>query len=128
MTKNFAYCILHYKHSVCLTELINVGILFYFPDDNLLKFVVGDLRRVKKIYQNVSIQLLKEYTTSIEKNAIKYCDIKFDSFEKFINEYILINDAAGLIFSGPSKVINVFPNNDAAIEGLSNILLPKLNK
>ncbi len=46
------------------------------------------------------------------------------AFAKYIHQFILSEDAAGLIFSEPVVVKNVFPNTQKSIDEYAKLLLP----
>ena len=48
MNSNLIYSILQYKHSLTLGEIINVGVLVYFPEDNHFQFAHGDGMKMNK--------------------------------------------------------------------------------
>jgi hypothetical protein len=56
MNKSIIYSILQYKHSLALGEILNVGILFYFPEEKQFEFALGDASRLKAIYP-ISVHL-----------------------------------------------------------------------
>lgn len=132
MNDFFTYSVLQYKHSLALGEILNVGILFYFPDENKLEFVEGGSHRVKAIYPDFDNSLFNSYQKSILSNIKKRVDLFSESpqhaaFSSYIHKFILAQDAAGLIFREPVTVRNVFRSKEKAIEEYSKLLLPGLN-
>ena len=69
MGKFFIYSVLQYKHSLSLKEILNVGVLFYFPDEQKFEFVSGGFSRIKGAYPMVDTHLLKSYIKEIEKKT-----------------------------------------------------------
>jgi len=132
MNNYFTYSLLQYKHSISLGELINVGILFYFPDKKKIEFVTGDSTRAKAIYPDFNPSLFKNYLSTIQSKSKQVFDLfnqdilKAD-FSKIIHDKILAIDAAGLVFSPPVHVNNAFKSIESAIESYSKILLPGIN-
>lgn len=129
MSKYFKYSVLQYKHSLALGEILNVGILFYFPDVGSFEFVNGDGSRVKSVYPDFDNSLFNGYIKTIQTKVKKKIDLFRQSpsnaeFEDFIKKYILAEDAAGLIFREPVQVKNVFLDNKQAVEAYSQLLLP----
>jgi hypothetical protein len=61
MSNYFTYSVLQYKHSLALGEILNVGILFYFPDDGCFEFINGDGSRVKSVYPDFDNSLFNGY-------------------------------------------------------------------
>jgi len=132
MSKYFTYSILQYKHSITLREILNVGILFYFPDENKFEFVSGDGYRAKAIYPDFDSSLFNSYLKSIltkVKNHVDLCTGSPDerSFSKYIHSNILAEDAAGLVFSKSSTIENVFGSNEKAVSEFSKLLLPGIS-
>lgn len=129
MSNYFTYSVLQYKHSLALGEILNVGILFYFPDNGSFEFVNGDGSRVKSIYPEFDNSLFNGYLKTIQTKVKKKIDLFRQSpsgaeFEEFIKKYILAEDAAGLIFREPVQVKNVFLDNKKAVDAYSQLLLP----
>jgi hypothetical protein len=115
-----------------LGESLNVGILFYFPDDNSFELAVGDTSRVKAVYPNFSSSLYQSYFKVIQqklKTAINFVSptINGATFSSFIHQHIFTEDAAGLIFQEPVQVKNVFGSKQRAVQEYAKLLLPCLN-
>ncbi|MDD2306820.1 MAG: DUF3037 domain-containing protein [Prolixibacteraceae bacterium] len=132
MNEYFKYSVLQYKHSLALGEILNVGILFYFPSDNSLEFVEGGHTRVKSVYPNFNTSLFQNYLKSILnriKNKVDLFSVSASQvdFSLFIHNNILAQDASGLIFREPVIVKNVFNSKDIVISEYSKLLLPGIN-
>ena len=53
MNKQLIYSILQYKHSPILREAINIGVLFYFPEETRKLYLnITDSTRLRSIYEN----------------------------------------------------------------------------
>lgn len=132
MNGYFTYSVLQYKHSLTLGEALNVGILFYFPEENHFDFVCGNGYRAKAIYPDFDNSLFNGYLKTILTKVKNHVDIfnekpvGFD-FAKYIHKNILAEDAAGLIFCEPANVKNVFGDRTKAIDEYSKLLLPGIN-
>ncbi len=129
MSKYFTYSVLQYKHSLALGEILNVGILFYFPENSCFEFINGDGSRVKSVYPDFDITLFNGYLKTIQTKVKDKTDFfrqfpSGDGFEQFIKKHILAEDAAGLIFRDPVQVKNVFVDSKQAVEAYSQLLLP----
>lgn len=129
MSKYFTYSVLQYKHNLILGEILNVGILFYFPGNSCFEFVNGDGSRVKSVYPDFDNSLFNGYLKTIQTKVKKKIDLFRQSpsgaeFEQFIKRNILAEDAAGLIFREPVQVRNVVVDNKQAVEAYSQLLLP----
>ncbi len=132
MNNNLIYSILQYKHSLTLGEIINVGVLVYFPEDNHFQFAHGDATRVKAIYPKFNNALFNSYFKAIQNNLDSafnlFSDAPFiDTFFDFIHKNILSEDAAGLVFSQPSQIPNVFKSRDNAVDEISKLFLPGID-
>lgn len=132
MTNYFTYSILQYKHSLTLGESINVGILFYFPDERIFEFVSGDGYRAKAIYPDFDNSLFNGYLRAIIAKVKKHVDLFNEKpvnsdFADYIHKNILAEDAAGLVFHDPVSVKNVFGDIKKAIDEYSKLLLPGIN-
>lgn len=132
MSKNFTYSILQYRHSIPLREILNVGILFYFPDERKFEFVSGDGSRAKSIYPDFDNSLFNSYLKVILQRVKNHVDLftgnpAESDFSKYIHSNILAEDAAGLIFSNSSTVENVFGSNEKAIAEFTKLLLPGIS-
>jgi hypothetical protein len=133
MTNSFTYSILQYHHSLILGESINVGILFWFPSNEEIYFISGNINRIKSLYsdfdQSVYNYLAKSITNKIksDKNSSFSLDSSSD-FKKFIKTSILPEDATVLQFQDPVNIILDKINIDIqkTIEEFSNLLLPGL--
>lgn len=129
MNNFFTYSILQYKHSLILGESLNVGILFYFQNEERFEFVKGDGYRAKSIYPDFDNTIFNNYIKIIQDKVKKHIDLFTQSsdknaFAKYIHQFILAEDAAGLIFSDPVVVKNIFPNTQKAIDEYAKLLLP----
>ena len=129
MNKYFTYSILQYKHNLILGEIINVGILFYFVKDNHFEFVRGNGQRAKAIYPDFDNTLFNGYINAITKKIKDQVDLfnkdldKTD-FRNYIHQYILAQDASGLIFKDPVSIEFSNGNVSEIIEQYSKLLLP----
>lgn len=131
MNNYFIYSILQYEHSIALGESLNIGILFYFIEDNSFEFVAGDISRIKAIYSDFSTNLYQSYFKMIEKKLKKEFNLstrimKEESFSAFIHQHILAKDAAGLVFRKPVQVKNVFGSKQTAVNEYTKLFLPQL--
>lgn len=129
MTKQFTYSILQYKHNLILGEVLNVGILFYFPLENKFEFVKGDGYRAKSIYPDFDNSVFNTYLKTITNKVKHHVDLfneHFDKgdFSKYIHQHILAEDASGLIFKEPVSISNNYIDISYAIEEYSKLLLP----
>lgn len=131
MNKQLIYSILQYKHSPVLREAINIGVLFYFPDETRkLYFHLTDAKRLRSIYEDFDNKYFNAALKIIHANIEKYSSQFFaqnplsNNFRKFINENILKEDDTVLQFSDPFITLNVFQSPEKAIEEYTQLLLP----
>lgn len=129
MNNYFTYILLQYKHSLSLGEVLNVGILFYFEDENRFEFVTGTGTRAKSIYPDFDVALFNAYQKAISEKVKKQVDLFYNEENRkdiaaYIHSHILARDAAGLVFGEPKQVKNVWNDSRTAIEEYSKLLLP----
>jgi len=132
MSSHLTYSVLQYKHSLVLGESLNVGILFYFPEEDFIEFVSGDGTRAKAIYPDFDNSLYNAYLKSI----IAKVNLKVDlfnqeyigsDFAKYIHNFILPEDAAGLVFREPTYIEIETGNRRKVVNEYSKLLLPGIN-
>ena len=82
MSKKLIYSVLQYKHSALLNEAINVGVLFYFPEDTKkLYFRYATPDRIRAIYTGFDLSyynaLFKLIKNSVEKSIIDHQELTY---------------------------------------------------
>lgn len=129
MNKSISYSILQYKHSLLLGEAINIGVLFYFPEDNYLEFAFGNNARARSIYNDFDAILFNSLINTIKEklkaqnDLLKSIDLKI-GLKEYISNNVLAETESALQFSEPSITRNTFSNNQDAIKFYSERLLP----
>lgn len=129
MSSHLTYSVLQYKHSLVLGESLNVGILFYFPEEDFIEFVSGDGTRAKAIYPDFDHSLYNAYLKAIISKVNKQVDL-FNreyigsDFAKYIHNFILPEDAAGLVFHEPVYINNESGDRRKVVDEYSKLLLP----
>ncbi len=106
MKNIFQYSILQYHHSAALGEVMNVGILVLFPEQQQLRFFHPErLTRLRAAYPNFPERVLKAYFKGIGarlKELNQQPEI-FDNYVHdslaFIDNEILVRDSSALQFS-----------------------------
>lgn len=102
MSKNFSYSILTYKHSLFLGEVLNVGILLIFPDENVVEFYYPQkINRLKGLYSDFNENLVKEYLKAFEKksrNLNQKLDQYVFGYNDLITDHFIVEDASALQF------------------------------
>lgn len=134
MKKTFLYNILQYKHSLILNESINIGILFVFPQDNIIKYVSGDLDRIKFIYPNIETSIVEK----IVKGIIKKVETKHLNENNLFStlpapvqieehQKLLRQDDSSLQFTETKRTVYPFDNIEIIISEYSDLLLPNIS-
>lgn len=120
---NFQYCVLKYRHSIILNEILNVGLLFYFPSDRAFEFVYPNkLFRISGLYKNLNLGIIKSAQHILKNKAeeisfLLYKEEKLGSlfpfelnegsFKDIVSKYFLLEDASALYFDDVKTGINV---------------------
>jgi len=115
MNKYFTYSILNYVHSPLLEEKVNVGILFHFPNGDIVFKHPKIFKRVSGLYDDFADWQLKANLTALQDKVNILISKKIDLFgngelENIISEEILRTDATVLKFSEPKKTA-LYSNN-----------------
>lgn len=130
ITPIYSYSLLKYRHSQILGELLNVGLLVFFHQNQSLHFIYPDkLIRLKFAYPNVQDKTIKSYFKSFElrldelnKNPEIFAKHNLqDSLSKFIEEELLPSDSSALQFSETKKGIVFNPDNNVVLNQLYNL-------
>lgn len=102
MSKRFSYSVLTYKHSQFLGEVLNIGVLFVFPEENTVEFhYPQSLVRLSGAYTDFNTHLIKDYLCSFEEksreisNQLHHFDLRNNA--SLTNNFI-IEDASALQF------------------------------
>lgn len=126
MNKRFSYSILTYKHSQFLGEVLNVGVLFVFPDENLIEFhYPKSLVRLSSAYTDFNTNLIKDYLRSFEEKS-KRLNLDLDSYalndHKIITNHFIIEDASALQFE-PFRAALYSDSVDDVYQRYSDLIL-----
>jgi hypothetical protein len=115
MTNNiYKYCLLQYRHSQFLGEVLNVGVLVYYPSVPRLVFLKPEkLIRLKFTYPNVQEKTIKTYFKAFDERVESlntkpelFSEIDSDgSFIELIRKEFLPLDASSLQFADIKKSI-----------------------
>jgi hypothetical protein len=108
----FTYSLLRYIHSQVLGEVINVGILFIFPDQQRVIFKSpARLHRLKELYKCFSEHHVRQYLRSFEHKA-RQINKQWDLFaehlikhtpDKFTSVQFIASDDTALQFDEARK-------------------------
>ena len=123
MDNIFTYTILQYIHSNILEERVNLGILFYFPNQNKpFTFVFSkNIDRIKLLYPAVNIKKIRLFLESIV-DTINSINGSFNTtifnqeieFNRFVDSEILKNDDSALRFTNSNNSV-LYSNEIPAI-------------
>lgn len=113
--KRIVYSILQYRHSLLRSETFNIGIVFYFPDeeDKMIFYCSPNLDVLVNIYPGMDYQMLVTYIKYIDagvRNAKMrhFSSLSVDmQLKMFLKQYVLLEDATVLRFADPVIVSNV---------------------
>lgn len=129
MSKHFKYSLLKYEYSQALGEVLNVGLLLFFPNE--WRFIYPKkLTRLKDFYPDVEEEHLKIYLDAFEKQAhqlnqkIQSNEIPFeegfslDNFMEKVYAEFLPYDSSALYFSKARTSVLYSENRDKIAENL----------
>ncbi|GBF21185.1 MULTISPECIES: DUF3037 domain-containing protein [Arenibacter] len=129
-SNKYTYTLLRYRHSSLLDESLNIGLLVYFHKSKEFVFEYSkNLGRIKSIYFSVAEKTIKQYLKQISLRAKRFSNLNDDilrfeienSFDDFIEEYILSENGSSLLFS-KSFENNQYENSDEYILNYLNDL------
>lgn len=128
MKKYFSYYILQYRHSAFISEAINIGILFLFPEEKEVHFELGDLVRVKRAYPNFDTSIVHKILLNISNKAVGEYKGLFNPFDIFpdldnFKKTLLREDDSSLVFLPVKNSAYPFNNIKKVIEQYSQLLL-----
>ena len=102
-TKQFKYAVLKYRPSYWLDEQVNIGLLFLFPEDGRVEFLVPNrLRRLSQLYPGVRLSLIRQHLTAFRAQA---ADLRRRNLfveatrDNLLETEFLVPDANALFFS-----------------------------
>jgi hypothetical protein len=126
----FQYSLLQYHHSAALGEVMNVGVLVLFPEQQQLRFFYPDrLTRLRGSYPNFPERVLKSYFKGIDAR-LKELNQQPEIFENyayqpidFINNEILVRDASALQFGSLKTAVLYSSDIDLVAKQIANLYL-----
>jgi hypothetical protein len=115
-----------------LGEVLNVGVVFYFHNDNVCRFVHGPGTRASRVYPDFDHQLynslIKSVSTRVQKSANLFLRANgLTHFKNILENDILASDAGGLIFSEPATLRDVTGDQESILNQFSKLLLPGID-
>jgi hypothetical protein len=123
----YTYCLLQYHHSQLLGEVLNIGLIVYFPHKKELAFIYPEkLIRLRFAYPDVPEKTIKSYFKYFEQrvkelnaNPEILSDYDLDkSLQQFVNSEFLPADSSALQFGNFRISVLYTPN----IEHIKNQL------
>lgn len=130
MSKKFSYSILTYRHSLFLGEVLNVGVLMIFPDENLVEFhYPKKINRLKGLYNNFNESLVKDYLKAFEqksKNLNNQLDKYVFGYNDLIADNFIVEDASALQFE-PFRTAIYYSDFEITRERYINLILSNYN-
>jgi len=115
MNNSYTYSLLQYRHSQLLEEVLNVGIIVFYPTEQKLFFLFPDrLARLRFAYPNVPEKIIRSYCKAFESRAKEISSKPeffanhdlINSFDRFLNDEFLPDDSSSLQFSAPKLGLN----------------------
>lgn len=123
----FTYALLQYRHSQVLGEVLNIGLVVYFPDFNKLEFIYPErLIRLRFAYPDVPEKIIKSYfkyfdarvkALNLQGEVFVNYDLE-NSLQRFLDNEFLAPDSSALQF-GNFKTSVLYTDN---LEHISNQL------
>jgi len=131
MTKGtFTYALLQYHHSQILGEVLNIGLVAYFPHQNRLEFICPEkLIRLKYAYPNIPEKTIKSYfryfserVNSINANPHLFLEKDLEvGLQKFLDKEFLAPDASALQFGNFRTSVLYTPDIEKISDQLYNL-------
>lgn len=106
LQKKYYFALLRYCPSYILGEQVNIGILYFFPDENKVDFVFpSPLLRLKDFYPEVQLRVVREYLQHIKKtsqNIILETNTFFpENPQELIEKYFGLPNSVSIYFQYP---------------------------
>lgn len=104
MTKSFSYSVLKYRPSYLLDEQLNIGLLFSFPEEKIIKFIAPKkLERIQLLYPDTSPFFLQLYLNNFRQKAYEITQSEKEiNHDKIVSDFIPV-DANSLFFTKSVK-------------------------
>lgn len=132
----YTYALLQYRHSQILGEVLNVGLVVYFPDFDRLEFIAPEkLIRLKFAYPDVPEKTIKSYfkyftsrTKELNLQANVFGNYNLEtSLAQFLAEEFLAPDSSSLQFGNFKTAVLYTPNLEHIINQLYNLYFSVFN-
>ncbi len=107
MTQHFYHSVLKYRHNQASGEVLNLGVLFIFPEAGQVHFSAPEnLRRLERAFPKSEVKTLKGYLKSFEaqaKKLSKKCIGNYDDFNQLVQDWFLTLNGSALYFEKATK-------------------------
>lgn len=130
MKKEIKYSVLQYKHSQFLKETVNVALLVYFPEDEKIEFVLGNINRIKALYPEFNPSFFQKFIKIIQSRVelVRHTlSVNTANFDDFIHRNILATDATILQFTKAATAAISNLSFESIVEDYANLFLPDRN-
>lgn len=126
----FTYALLQYHHSQLLGEVLNIGLVVYFPDFNRLEFIYPEkLIRLRFAYPDVPEKTIKSYhkyfvgrTEELNQQPETFVNYSLEtSLKQFLEEEFLAPDSSALQFGNFRTAVLYTENLEHIINQLYNL-------
>ena len=127
---NYTYCLLQYHHSQLLGEVLNIGLIVYFPQSKQLDFIYPEkLIRLRFAYPDVPEKTIKAYfkffsqrIKELNANPEIFSDYDLSkSLQEFVNAEFLPADSSALQFGNFRTSVLYTPNLQHIKDQLYNL-------
>lgn len=126
----FIYALLQYRHSQVLGEVLNIGLVVYFPDFNKLEFIYPEkLIRLRFAYPDVPEKTIKSYfkyfdarikALNLQSEVFVNYDLE-NSLQRFLDQEFLAPDSSALQFGNFKTAVLYTDNLEHIINQLYNL-------
>lgn len=126
----FTYALLQYRHSQILGEVLNIGLVAFFPAEQKLTFIYPDkLLRLRFAYPNLPEKTIKSYLKYFEERVAdlnqqhsffsrNYLE---HSLERLLNEEFIAPDSSSLQFGNFKTAVLYTSDTNKIVDQLYNL-------
>jgi hypothetical protein len=122
MDKVFKYYLLKYRPSYLLDEQVNLGVLFFFPEDDKVQFVYpAHLSRLTALYPDADLGFIQRILASFQIKAMLLSDkqqLKNTALDFLIEKEFFVADANSFFFSKPKS--GIYSTIDTTVDFFKN--------
>lgn len=126
----FTYALLQYRHSQILGEVLNIGLLAFFPIEHKLVFIYPEkLLRLRFAYPNLPEKTIKSYLKYFEERVadlnqqqnVFSSNYLEHSLERLLNEEFIAPDSSALQFGNFKTAVLYTNDTQIIIDQLYNL-------